>query len=188
MVYHLLHGFQDGLKQIGFYAWQEVSFRCITAFLTAFAVFLAIGPQIIRWLKSKNINDKPEFFYDNINALNKGKSGIPTMGGLIILIGMLSGTLLWAKFDNPFIHKMIFVLLWYGAIGAADDWLKLTIPKGARRRDGLKAWEKLLFQCGGAGFLFRDFANIEDARRLWLPFYKYGIGRSSSCRSCMLPP
>ena len=179
MLYHILNHYKEFIHQIGFYAWEEVSFRCIMSILTSFLISITMGPKIISWLKSKNINDNPEFIDSEINELNKDKSGIPTMGGLIILIGILSSTLLWAKLNNPFIQKVIFVILWYGAIGGVDDWLKLTIKKGSKKRDGLKAWEKLLFQFGGAvliaSFLFNDFSNIEDGKRFWLPFYKYGL-------------
>ena len=101
------------------------------------------------------------------------------MGGLIILLSILTGTLLWAKLNNPFVHKAIFIIIWFGAIGAADDWLKLTSKIRHRSRDGLRAWEKLVFQFGGAAliasFLYSDFSNIPDAIRIWLPFYKHGI-------------
>jgi phospho-N-acetylmuramoyl-pentapeptide-transferase len=101
------------------------------------------------------------------------------MGGLIILLSILASTLLWSKLGNPFIHKAIFIIIWFGGIGAADDWLKLTSKIKHRSRDGLYAWEKLIFQFGGsvliAHFLWNDFANIEDAKMFWLPFYKHGI-------------
>lgn len=179
MIYHILYYYQDLIHQISFYAWQDVFFRCIMSILTSFIISVSIGPKIIRWLKSKNIHDNPEFFHSNINELNKDKVGIPTMGGLIILIGIVSSTILWAKLNNPFIQKIIFVIIWFGGIGAVDDWLKLTQKKESRSRNGLKPWEKLVFQFGGAvltaSFLFNDFTNLEDARRLWLPFYKYGL-------------
>ncbi|MCK5564769.1 MAG: phospho-N-acetylmuramoyl-pentapeptide-transferase, partial [Planctomycetes bacterium] len=72
-----------------------------------------------------------------------------------------------------------FILVWFGGIGIADDWLKLTSKISHRSRNGLKPWEKLAFQFGGAVlvaiFLYSDFMNIQDARMLWLPFYKHGI-------------
>ena len=86
---------------------------------------------------------------------------------------------LWAKLNNPFIQKAIILVLWFGGLGAVDDWLKLTAESRHRSRDGLKPWEKILFQFGGAvliaSFLYIDFTNIEDGRKFWLPFYKHGI-------------
>ena len=128
----------------------------------------------------EKIGDRPEFSHTALNELMRERANTPTMGGLIILLSILAGTFLWAKLGNPFIQKAIFVIVWFGALGAVDDWLKLTGKIRHRTRDGLKAWEKLIFQFGGAilvaYFLYSsDFANIRDANMFWLPFYKHGI-------------
>jgi len=180
MIYHLFSFLQDFVtRSLGFYAWQEVVFRCIMAALTSLLIAWLSGPKIIRWLMRKKIGDRPEFHHETLNELNKEKANTPTMGGLIILLSVLVGTLLWAKLNNPFIQKAIILVLWFGAIGAADDWLKLTSKIRHRSRNGLKPWEKLIFQFGGAvliaTFLYFDVARVPDATRFWLPFYKYGI-------------
>ena len=166
MIYHLLWLWRGTIHKLGFYTYQEVSFRCLMAVLTSMAIAFVAGPRVILWLKSKNINDQPESNHARTNEKNKEKAGTPTMGGLIILMAMLCGTLLWAKLSNPFIQKAIFVTIWFGLMGGSDDYLKLTRKKGSKERDGLKAWEKLVFQFGGATlialFLFNDFTNIED--------------------------
>ncbi len=180
MIYHLFSFLEHfTTRSLGFYAWQEVLFRCIMAALTSLIVAWISGPKIIRWLMRKKIGDRPEFHHEKLNALNKDKENTPTMGGLIILISVMAGTFLWAKLNNPFVQKAIILMIWFGAIGAVDDWLKLTSTIRHRSRNGLKPWEKLAFQFGGAvliaTFLYRDVANVPDATRLWLPFYKYGI-------------
>jgi len=180
MLYHLFSYLQDFITHsLGFYAWQEVMFRCIMAALTSLFVAWLSGPKIIRWLMRKKIGDRPEFHHETLNELNKEKANTPTMGGLIILAAVLAGTLLWAKLNNSFIQKAIILMLWFGGIGAVDDWLKLTSKIRHRSRNGLKPWEKLAFQFGGAvliaTFLCFDIANVPDATRFWLPFYKYGI-------------
>jgi phospho-N-acetylmuramoyl-pentapeptide-transferase len=180
MIYHLFSFLQDFVTHsLGFYAWQEVMFRCIMAALTSLFVAWLFGPRIIRWLMRKKIGDRPEFHHETLNELNKEKANTPTMGGLIILAAVFAGTLLWAKLDNPFVQKAIILMLWFGSIGAVDDWLKLTSTIRHRSRNGLKPWEKLAFQVGGAvliaTFLYFDVKNVPDATRFWLPFYKYGI-------------
>ncbi len=164
---------------MGFYAYQDVLFRCIMAVLTGFLIAFILGPKIIRWLMRKKIGDRPEFYHTALNELTKEKANTPTMGGLIIIAAVLTGTLLWAKLTNPFVQKAIVLLIWFGALGAIDDWLKLTADIRHRTRDGLKAWEKLIFQIGGAvliaSFLYTDFANIADGMRFWLPFYKHSL-------------
>ena len=166
-------------ETLGFYAYEEVMFRAICAALTSLLIAVFTGPKIIRWLMKKKIGDRPEFNHTALNQLMRERENTPTMGGLIILLAIISSTLLWAKLDNAFIQKAMFVIIWFGAIGAVDDWLKLTSSIKQRSRDGLKAWEKLIFQFGGAvlvaHFLYSDFANLLDARMLWLPFYKHPI-------------
>ena len=180
MIYHLLWLLRDVFTyKVGFYAYENVMFRSIVAALTSLLISLFLGPKIIRWLIKEKVGDRPEFHHTALNELMKERANTPTMGGLIILLSILVSTILWAKLNNPFIHKAIFIIIWFGGIGAADDWLKLTSKIRHRSRDGLKAWEKLLFQIGGAVlvaiFLYSDFADIPDARMLWLPFYKHGI-------------
>jgi len=180
MIYHLFSHFSEFITdKFGFYAWQNVMFRSIAALLTSYLLALLLGPRIIRFLLSKKIGDMPEFDNAKVNEITKDKANTPTMGGIIILIASLSAVLLWAKLNNPFIQKAIIMMLWFGAIGAADDWLKLTSRIKHRSRNGLHPWEKLLFQIGGsvliASFLYFDFENIPDGRLLWLPFYKHPI-------------
>ncbi|MHC4187028.1 MAG: phospho-N-acetylmuramoyl-pentapeptide-transferase, partial [Planctomycetota bacterium] len=154
-------------------------FRSVAAILTSFLIALLLGPKIIRWLMRKKIGDRPEFYHDDLNELTKDKANTPTMGGLIIILSVFAGTLLWSKLNNPFVQKAIILMVWFGGLGAADDWLKLTAATRHRTREGLKPWEKLIFQFGGAvliaSFLYADFINIPDGIRLWPPFYKTGI-------------
>jgi phospho-N-acetylmuramoyl-pentapeptide-transferase len=180
MIYHLLWYLKDVFThKIGFYAYQNVGFRSVSAILTSLFIALIIGPKIIRWLMRKKIGDRPEFHHATLNELTKEKANTPTMGGLIIILSTVLTTLLWTKLNNPFVQKAIVLMIWFGALGGADDWLKLTLDVRHRSRNGLRPWEKLIFQIGGAvliaSFLYRDFVNIDDARLFWLPFYKHGL-------------
>jgi phospho-N-acetylmuramoyl-pentapeptide-transferase len=180
MIYHLLWHLRDVFThRLHFYAYQDVMFRSVAAVLTAFLIAILLGPRIIRWLMRKKIGDRPQFHHAALNELTREKANTPTMGGLIIILAVLAGTLLWAKLNNPFVQKAIILVIWFGTLGGVDDWLKLTSTIAHRGRDGLKPWEKLIFQIGGAvliaSFLYTDFANIPDGKLLWLPFYKYGL-------------
>jgi len=180
MIYHLLWYLRDIFThRLGFYAYQNVVFRSVLAILTSLLIALLIGPKIIRWLMRKKIGDRPEFHHATLNELTKEKANTPTMGGLIIILSAVSTTLLWAKLNNPFVQKAIVLVIWFGALGGVDDWLKLTVDSRRRTRNGLRPWEKLIFQIGGAvliaSFLFADFVNIPDANLFWLPFYKHGL-------------
>jgi phospho-N-acetylmuramoyl-pentapeptide-transferase len=180
MIYHLLHFFRETFThRLHFYAYQNVMFRAVMAMLTSLILALLFGPKIIRWLMRKKIGDRPEFHHAALNELTKEKANTPTMGGLIIICASLITTLLWANLTNPFVQKAIILIIWFAILGGVDDWLKLTSNIRHRSRDGLKAWEKLLFQIGGAVlialFLFRDFENIPDGRLFWVPFYRNAL-------------
>ncbi len=180
MIYHLLWHLRNVFThKLGFYAYQDVMFRSVSAALTSLVIALLIGPKIIRWLMRKKIGDRPEFHHAALNELTKEKANTPTMGGLIIILASLTTTLLWAKLNNPFVRKAIVLVIWFGCLGGVDDWLKLTSSIRHRTRNGLKPWEKLIFQIGGAvliaSFLYADFVNITDGRLFWLPFCRKGL-------------
>jgi phospho-N-acetylmuramoyl-pentapeptide-transferase len=177
LIYHLFQFLQ--IHRIGFYAYEDVLFRAVMAALTSLALTFWMGPRVIRWLMRKKIGDRPEFHHAALNDLMKDRANTPTMGGIIILTGILVSTLLWAKLTNPFVHKAVILVLFFGWIGGLDDYWKLTGKVVGHSRDGLLAWQKLVYQLGGSllvvWFLYSDMKNFEDARMLWLPFYKHGI-------------
>jgi phospho-N-acetylmuramoyl-pentapeptide-transferase len=180
MIYFLLQHFSGFFADtLHFYAYQHVLFRSVISVLTSLVIALLIGPRIIRWLMRMKIGDRPEFHHAALNELTKEKANTPTMGGLIILSSAIVTTLLWARLGNPFVQKALFVLLWFGVLGGVDDWLKLTAASRQRGRNGLLAWEKLIFQIAGAvliaSFLFWDFSEVADGKLLWVPFYKNGL-------------
>jgi len=188
MIYHLLWYLRDVFThRFGFYAYQNVMFRSVSAILTSLLIALLIGPKIIRWLMRKKIGDRPEFHHATLNELTKEKANTPTMGGLIIIFASLASTLLWADLWNPVVQKGIFLVIWFGALGGVDDWLKLTASARHRSRNGLHPWEKLIFQVAGAvliaSFLYLDFARLDpngepvvpDGIRFWMPFYKHSL-------------
>ena len=178
MIYHLLRHLRVE-ELLHFYAYRYVMFRSVAAVLTSLLIAVLIGPKIIRWLMRKKIGDRPEFHHAALNELTREKANTPTMGGLIIIFSTLATTLLWAKLNNPIVQKAIVLMIWFGCLGGVDDWLKLTSAIRHRSRNGLKPWEKLLFQIGGAvliaSFLYADFTNIADGKQFWLPFYKHGL-------------
>jgi phospho-N-acetylmuramoyl-pentapeptide-transferase len=177
LIYHLCQWLQ--IYRIGFYAYEDVLFRAVMAALTSWGLTLWLGPKVIRWLMRKKIGDRPEFHHAALNELMKDRTNTPTMGGILILSGVLIGTLLWSNLSNPFVHKALVLVLFFGWIGGLDDYWKLTGKVSGQSRDGLLAWQKLVYQFGGsllvAWFLYLDMRALEDARMLWLPFYKHGI-------------
>jgi len=182
VLYHLLNWYFAG-KPL---AYQNVMFRSAMAILTGFLVAIIIGPWVIRTLRRFKIGDVPEFYNEDANRLMAVKGQTPTMGGVIILAGICVGTLLWAKMGNFYVDMGLFCLLWLGLLGMSDDYLKLTSARRGGGRDGLKMWEKMVFQVGLgvvlAYFIFKHGAmnwgpvdNQGPFNQLTLPFYKHGL-------------
>jgi phospho-N-acetylmuramoyl-pentapeptide-transferase len=156
---------------------QYVTFRAALAAVTAFAVVLLLGPAVVRRLVKLKIGDRPEFHNQTLNTITRDKKNVPTMGGLLIVGAVLASCLLWAKLSSPFMILGLFVMLWLGALGFVDDRLKLAGGRGDPPvRDGLKMWEKLLFQLGLGvivGFFLLQIPDFaERGRELWLPVRK----------------
>ena len=99
------------------------------------------------------------------------KSGTPTMGGVIIIIGILSSTLLWADLENIYVWTLIFVSLSLGILGLIDDILKIKLKNSS----GLKSRYKFLGQIliGIITlFILIKFSNHEFLYNLYFPFFK----------------
>lgn len=143
MLYHFINWCFQGHA----YA-QNVMFRATMAILTGFLVSVLIGPWVIKMLRRLKIGDVPEFYNEEVNQLMQMKGQTPTMGGVIIVVGIFSGTLLWAQWGNFYVHMGLFSLVWLGLLGMFDDYLKLTSARRGGGRDGLKMWEKMVFQIG----------------------------------------
>ena len=183
MFFHLYNATKDWLNEHGlgfFRLFSFISFRIVTALILSFIIVLIFGKPTIRYLLKLKIGDKPEFHNKTLNELMKSKSNVPTMGGVLICFSIFATTLLLADLTNFYVHMAMLCLLWLTAVGGADDILKLTTARRkAGSRDGLKSWEKLLFQLGLAVILglfihhhgqANDDAAMRMAYSLNLPF------------------
>jgi phospho-N-acetylmuramoyl-pentapeptide-transferase len=100
-----------------------VTFRTAAASLTALAISLIFGPWVIRKLRDFRIG---QIIRQEGPESHRAKAGTPTMGGLLILLSAIVPTLLWADLADPYIAIAILATLGFGAVGFADDYLKLT--------------------------------------------------------------
>lgn len=175
MFFHLYNATKDWLNEQGlgfFRLFSFISFRIVSALILSFIIVLVFGKPTIRYLLKLKIGDNPEFHNKDLNELMRRKSNVPTMGGVLICFSILATTLLLADLTNFYVHMAMLCLLWLTAVGGADDILKLTTARRkAGSRDGLKSWEKLLFQLGLAVILglfihHHGQANDEAAMRM----------------------
>ncbi|MHC4209387.1 MAG: phospho-N-acetylmuramoyl-pentapeptide-transferase [Planctomycetota bacterium] len=181
MLYNLLQATDDRLDEMGLYSllqvFYQLEFRAFAAVLLSFAMVLLLGRPTIRWLIRQKIGDAPEFYNANLNEIMEDKAATPTMGGLLVVAAVALAVFLLADLHNRFVIIALAVLGWLAVVGGADDWLKLTSARrGPGAREGLYAWEKLLFQLGigavAGFFVLRHGQDSETARVLTLPFQR----------------
>jgi phospho-N-acetylmuramoyl-pentapeptide-transferase len=149
MLYHLFEWFEEqkinfpGSGILGF-----ISFRVLLAMLLSLLITLVFGKRLINILKRKIGS---ETVRDLGLTGEQQKKGTPTMGGIIIILGIVIPTLLFARLDTIYIILMLVATVWLGIIGFIDDYLKLKakrlaheqgIPYKKGDKDGLAGWFK----------------------------------------------
>src|SRR5579884_270540 len=152
-----------------FRIFRYLTFRTAFASGTALLIALLIGPYVIQKLRDFQIG---QYIREEGPKSHQKKSGTPTMGGVLIAIAILLPTVLWSDPANPFVWIAVFATLAFGAVGFADDYIKVV----KRRNLGLTARAKLAGQALAAivvgvalGILqqFKMFSTV-----LTVPFVK----------------
>ncbi len=123
-------------------AFQYLTLRAVLAAMTALLIGLAFGPWVIRRLTALKIGQPIREY--GVQA-HLAKAGTPTMGGVLILIGIGVSTLLWFDWSNRFVWIVLIVTFGFGAIGWVDDWRKVVQknPEGMRSREKY-FWQSLI--------------------------------------------
>jgi len=143
MLLSLAQWLQGLYPDLGFLRlFQYITFRAVMAAMTALLIGLAFGPWVIRSLTAMKIG-QPIRAYGVQQHL--AKSGTPTMGGVLILIGIGVSTLLWFDWSNRFVWVVMLVTMGFGAVGWVDDWRKVVDknPEGMRSREKF-FWQSLI--------------------------------------------
>jgi phospho-N-acetylmuramoyl-pentapeptide-transferase len=143
MLLSLANWLQTQSPELGFFrVFQYITFRAVMAAMTALLIGLAFGPWVIRRLTALKIGQPVREY--GVQA-HMAKTGTPTMGGVLILIGIGASTLLWSDWSNRFVWIVLVVTVGFGAIGWADDWRKVVHknPEGMRSREKY-FWQSLI--------------------------------------------
>lgn len=119
MFYHILYPLVK--FHTIFNVFQYITFRAIGAFVTALALCFIFGPKIIKSLRKHQVTEN---IYNLLPVSHQEKKGTPTMGGIIIGLGLILSSLLWNNLTNPFVLIALLVTLWLGGLGFLDDYLK----------------------------------------------------------------
>ena len=153
-----------------FRIFRYLTFRTAFASLTALLIALFIGPYVIQKLREFQIG---QYIREDGPQSHLKKSGTPTMGGVLICIAILLPTLLWSDLANPLVWITVFSTLAFGAIGFADDYIKVI----KRRSLGLTARAKLFWQGMVAALVASSLAVLTQFKmfstELTVPFVKH---------------
>jgi phospho-N-acetylmuramoyl-pentapeptide-transferase len=152
-----------------FRIFRYLTFRTVFASLTALLIGLLIGPYVIERLREFQIG---QYIREEGPKSHQKKSGTPTMGGVLICISILVPTLLWSDLSNPFVWLVMLSTLAFGAIGFADDYIKVV----HQTNQGLTALQKLglqfLASSAVAVTLVRMELHGQYSTKLMFPFLK----------------
>lgn len=167
MLYHLLYPFHTTISALN--VTQYITFRTAAASLTALAIGLASGPWMIRKLREFQVG---QIIRHEGPASHRPKAGTPTMGGLLILTAAVLPTLLWADLTNVYIWIAVGSTLAFGAVGFADDYLKVI----HQSHHGLRPRYKFTAQIAVAVMVGLTLIALAERNlyntRLIFPFFK----------------
>jgi phospho-N-acetylmuramoyl-pentapeptide-transferase len=154
LLYQQFAEYRDVIPGFNLLGFQTV--RTGLAIATAMIVAVAMGSRFIRWMRAKQGKGQP--IREDGPESHLSKKGTPTMGGFMILAGVVVATLLWGDLSNIYVWVVLMVITSYGALGFIDDYAKVTKQTSA----GLKGSQKLVAQfviAGIATFLMMHFGH-----------------------------
>jgi phospho-N-acetylmuramoyl-pentapeptide-transferase len=166
MLYELVN-FSDQIGPLNVFKY--ITFRTGGAIFTALLFVMLFGPGIIDLLRVKQGKGQP--IRSDGPQTHLSKVGTPTMGGLMILAGVLVATLLWSNLSNMYVWTVLLVTLGYGAIGFYDDYLKIT----KRTTSGFSSKVRVSLEVALAGIATYVIVTIGSpgfSDALTIPFFK----------------
>ena len=118
--------------------WSYISFRALLTLILALMISAWFGEKFIKWMKRRSIFETERD--PSIDPFGVEKKGVPTMGGIIIIVSILIPVLLLCRMRNTYIILMIITTVWLGFLGFLDDYIKIF----KRNKDGLKGKYKIV--------------------------------------------
>lgn len=160
MLYYLFNYLHAAFDLPGAGVFQYITFRAAMALISSLVIALLFGKSLIALLRRRQVG---ESIRDLGLEGQSEKAGTPTMGGLIILLGILVPTLLFARLDNIYIILLIITTLWMGAVGFTDDYIKVF----RKNKKGLPGKFKVVGQVGlglivGSMLYFHPDVSVKD--------------------------
>lgn len=139
MLYYLFR-FLEQYNIPGAHIWSYISFRALLALILSLIISAWFGERFIKWMKRRNISETARDV--SIDPFGVEKKGVPTMGGIIIIVSILIPVLLLGRMRNIYLLLMIITTIWLGFLGFMDDYIKIF----RKNKDGLKGKYKIIGQ------------------------------------------
>ncbi len=167
MLYSLFSNFVETFSF--FYVFKFLTVRTGLAMFTSMLIVFIIGNPFIKYFSSKQILDPIREDGPELHIIKK--IGTPTMGGLLILLGLFSGVLLWGDLKSPYIWFLIFIVGSFGALGAFDDYKKIKRKNSSGISFKLKIISQIVLALIGI-FILTFFSDTTELKNLYFPFLK----------------
>ena len=167
MLYSLFSNLVDNYPIFNVFKYLTV--RTGLSMFTSMLVVFFIGNPIINYFASKKIHNpiRSDGPTDHIVK----KIGTPTMGGVLILIGIFSGVLLWSDLSNPYNWFLIFIVGGLGILGAYDDYKKIKSGSSGGATFRFKLISQIIIALIGI-FILTYYVNSAELKNLYFPFFK----------------
>ncbi len=172
MLYHLFVPLENAVS--GFRVFEYVTFRAAFAAILAFLVATIVGPGIVKWLQARKVVGVVLTGNRIEDDRRTERAKIPTMGGVILLVGVGLSSLLLARLDRAVTWIAVLSFLAFGALGAADDWKKLRDPKSRGMSERAKMAGQVAIALVVLGLLY-GLGCAEDGR----PWWRFGAMKES---------
>ncbi|PID29347.1 MAG: phospho-N-acetylmuramoyl-pentapeptide-transferase [Candidatus Cloacimonadota bacterium] len=177
-MFYYLSNLSNKYELLSFFRlFDSILFRSTASMITALLVSIIFGRHIINILYKLKIRDVVRD-YQGISA--NDKKGTPTMGGIIIILSISLSLLIWSNLGSVFVITTFFSLIWFGVLGAVDDYYKIKFKDSDK---GLSQFKKFLFQIIAAVVIAYVFTlspyspfSPEEVTKLYLPFAKSSFG------------
>ena len=139
MLYYLFR-LLDQYDIPGSHMWAYISFRSLLTLILSLIISAWFGEKFIKWMKRRSIFETERD--PSIDPFGVEKKGVPTMGGIIIIVSILIPVLLFGRIRNTYLILMVITTVWLGFLGFLDDYIKIF----KRNKDGLKGKYKIVGQ------------------------------------------
>ena len=152
-----------------FNVFKYLTVRTGLSMFTSMIVVFLVGNPLINYFSSKKMHDPIREDGPSEHIIKK--IGTPTMGGLMILLGVFSGVLLWGDLSNPYNWFLIYIAGTFGLLGAYDDYKKIKSNNSKGVSSKFKIIMQILLALIGIYILY-TFSNSDQLKNLHLPFFK----------------